>query len=109
MSKKIFVAIPYNGTTEEKEHRLKILSIYCISLFKDNQSPISPLLMGLMMVKEGNLPTDSETWKIYSETLLKGCDELHILMVNGWENSIGIKYEIEEANKLNIKTHYISI
>lgn len=105
--KKIFVAGPFNGTEDEKEFRVKTISQYCVALFNEGFSPISPLLMGLSFAKYGDLPTDTETWKVFSETLLKGCDEVHVLCIDGWENSSGIKIETNKANELEIPIKYI--
>jgi hypothetical protein len=108
MCKKIFVAAPFNGTEVEKEERVKNLSEYCVKLFNQGDSPISALLMGLSFAKYGNLPTDTETWKIFSETLLKGCDELHVLMLDGWDKSTGVSIEIAKANNMGIEIKYIN-
>lgn len=107
---KIFVAGPYNHPEESiKQFRLNKITEYCTNLFLNGMSPISPLLVGLNMAKFANLPTDTETWKVYSETLLKGCDELHILMLDDWEKSKGVEYEIEAAKKMNIKIKWIHL
>ena len=87
-SKKIFIAGPYNDPNETvKEYRVKAITEYCVSQFIKGNSPISPLLLGLSYAKHSNLPTDTKTWTSFSETLLKGCDEIHVLMINGWEES----------------------
>lgn len=110
MSKKIFVAGPYNTPDDAiKEYRMNTIKDYCVKQFLDGNSPISALLMGLVYATHAELPTDTDTWRTFSETLLKGCDELHVLMVDGWELSSGVKSEIESANKLNIPIKYITI
>lgn len=107
-SKKIFVACPYNGKDPDvKEIRVLTLKDYCIKLFKDGNSPISPLIMGLSLAEVGSLPTDTETWETYSKVLMKGCDEVHILCLEDWELSLGVNIERFEAEKLNIPIKYI--
>ena len=108
MSKKIFVASPFNGTEAEKEERVSKLSLYCVELFNQGDCPFSALLMGLSFAKYGNLPTDTETWKVFSKTLLKGCDELHVLMLDGWDKSSGVAIEITKANSMGIEIKYIN-
>ena len=110
MSKKIFVAGPFNDKSEDiKNFRIKSISEYCVKLFNKGDSPISALLMGLSFAKFGNLSTDTETWTTFSETLLKGCDEMHVLCVDGWDKSTGVLAEIELANSLNIKVTYVEV
>lgn len=107
-NKKIFVACPYNHEDEEvKQTRLLTLKEYCLSLFKEGHSPISPLIMGLSIAEVGALPTDTETWANYSKVLLKGCDEVHVLCLKDWELSTGVNYERFEADKLKITIKYI--
>lgn len=110
MSKKIFVAGPYNASDKSiMENRMNTIKDYCVKQFLEGNSPISALLMGLVYAQHANLPTDTNTWRTFSETLLKGCDELHVLMLDGWEQSSGVKSEIESATKLNISIKYIKL
>lgn len=108
--KKIFVAGPYNDKDDViKQYRINTITEYCVNQFLKGNSPISALLMGLVYANYYKLPTDTNTWLTFSQTLLKGCDELHVLMVNGWNRSSGVKAEIEAAEKLKIEIKYISI
>lgn len=110
MSKKIFVAGPFNHpNTDIKEHRIETIKQYCVDKFREGNSPISALLMGLVYAEHSQLPTDTDTWRTFSETLLKGCDELHVLMLDGWKESSGVQSEIKAAEKLNIIIKYIKI
>jgi len=105
--KKIFVGGPFNGTEEEKKIRTEKIAVYCVKLFNEGNSPISGLLMGLTFAQYGNLPTDTNTWIKFCENMLKGCDELHILKLEGWDKSSGVKMELEEARKLGIVIKFI--
>lgn len=108
MNKKIFVACPYNDEDQNvKDIRVLTLKDYCLKLFKDGDSPISPLIMGLTLAEVGSLPTDTETWEEYSKTLMKGCDEVHVLCLKDWETSYGVNIERFEAEKLQIEIKYI--
>lgn len=107
-NKKFFVAGPFNGTEEEKEFRTKRIAEYCVKLFNDGFSPISALLMGLSFAKYGSLPIDTETWKKFSENMLNGCSELHVLTLPGWDKSSGVKIEINRALQMGLKIVYIN-
>lgn len=105
---KIFVAGPYNHPDPGvMSARLHAITGWCARLFIEGKSPISPLLVGLNLAKHANLPTDTDTWRVFSETLLKGCDELHVLMVDGWQESKGVGYEIAAAERMGILIEYV--
>ena len=86
---------------------MKSIAEYCVKLFNDGLYPISALLMGLSFAEYGKLPTDTETWREFSVTMLKGVDELHVLMLDGWDKSTGVIYEIERAQEMGITIKYI--
>jgi hypothetical protein len=103
---KIFVAGPYNHPDEIiKSERLLNIKKYCVKVFNEGDAPISALLMGLSISDIGGLPTDTETWREFSKKMVKGCDEMHVL--SGWEESGGVKAEIEEALRIGIIVKYI--
>jgi hypothetical protein len=105
---KIFVAGPYNHPDPlVMSERLHKITGRCASLFIEGMSPISPLLVGLNMARHANLPTDTDTWRVFSETLLKGCDELQVLMLEGWKDSKGVGYEIAAAERMGIPVCYV--
>ena len=109
MSKKIFVAGPFNGVSEEaKQERVNSIKRYCVKLFSEGHAPISALLMGLTFADVGGLPTNTETWTYFCEQMLSGCDELHVLMLDGWEKSGGVAAEIEVAKNLGIEIKYVN-
>lgn len=107
--KKVFVAIPYNHPDEAvKEYRLKTIKSYCIKMFEEDHAPVSPLLMALIIAEHGALPTDTYTWIKYCKALIKGCDEVHVLMVPDWEKSVGVADEIIAAESMGIEIKYIT-
>ena len=105
---KIFVSGPFNTSDEElKLKRVKTISKYCSDLFRLGITPVSALLTGLKIAEYNNLPTDTNTWVKYSEDMVEGCNELHVLMIDGYLESSGIKAEINKAIELNILVKYI--
>ena len=101
--KRILIVSPYNDPSEKvKEMRVKLTGLYCCKLFGKGHAPISTLLIGLSFASFGALPTDTDTWANFSIEMVKGCDEVHVLTLPGWEESKGVKIEIETAERLNI-------
>lgn len=48
-----------------------------------------------------------EFWAAYNELLISRCDELHVLMLDGWRESVGVTAEIAIAERLNKPVKYI--
>lgn len=67
---------------------------------------VSPLLKDPTVVEHG-APGTWDYWKDYSEVLLSRCDKMIVIMFEGWEQSVGLKAEIEIAKSLNIPIEYI--
>lgn len=56
MSKKIFVAGPFNSPDVAiKEERITVIKDYCVRMFREGHSPISALLMGLVYAEHADL------------------------------------------------------
>lgn len=67
---------------------------------------VSPLLKHLVL-QHSDLPGDWNYWKSYSLTLLLKCDLMMVIMLDGWEDSVGVQGEIEICKKFNIPIEYI--
>ena len=44
---------------------------------------------------------DFDTWRDFYETMIDWCDQLWVLMLDGWEDSVGVQAEIEYAERLD--------
>jgi hypothetical protein len=52
------------------------------------------------------LPTEWAFWERQDRALLERCDQLVVLMLDGWRESVGVQAEIQIANELGIPTTY---
>lgn len=112
MSKKIFVAGPFNHPDQKiKDYRTRTIAQYCVKIFNEGNFPVSALLSGLAIVNYSCLPvpTDTETWRNFSMEYVDGCDELHILKLEGWEESSGLETERMMALANDIPILYIDV
>lgn len=69
---------------------------------------LSPIAFSHPVAKYG-LPTDWAYWAEYDAWCLEVCDELWILMLVGWETSVGVTAEIKIAKKLGMPIRYIHV
>lgn len=112
MNRKIFVAGPFNHPDKEvMDYRTRTIAQYCVKLFKDGDTPVSALLTGLAIIKYSALPvpTDTETWRNFSIGHVVGCDEIHILKLEGFEESSGLETERMTAIHNDIPILYIDV
>ncbi len=105
----IFVAAPYgNPDLMVVEVRVFQIMEYCGKLLEKGESCISAVIFGHPIIKlNKNVRVDWKGWKALCSTLIVASTELHVLMLNGWENSIGVQEEIKLAESLGIKIIYI--
>lgn len=66
----------------------------------------SPIVYGYPLTRYG-VPGDWDFWAEYDEAMLRRCDELIVLMLDGWDESKGVQREIEIARKIGIPVKYI--
>lgn len=98
----VYLAAPYNS------HDLKIIqkrmeTIYgVISRFiKDDVHIVTPLFMH-EVVKRYDIAGDYLFWERYCLNILKRCDKMVVLCLDGWEDSLGVQGEIEFCSSHNI-------
>ena len=70
--------------------------------------PFSPILHCHEMAQVNDLPIDHEYWMRVDKTFMRHCDEVWVLMLDGWNESKGVKMEIEFAESLMIPVKYCS-
>lgn len=106
--KKIFVGAPYySDEAAGIEKRVSLAAKYCSELMVKGHNAVCVNLLGHLVVAHGEIPNDFDYWDKFSFSVLVDCDELHVLMLDGWEMSKGVKAEIKFANEHNIPVKYI--
>lgn len=107
----IFVSIPYNHPDPAViDRRVEVLIDYTAKLLAQGHVVSSPVLVYHQVVKKyPHLFTDVEYffWEQASCQQLKSCDVVHLLMMEGWDKSTGVKLELGWADKLCIPVKQI--
>jgi hypothetical protein len=49
-----------------------------------------------------------DAWETFDKNLLERCDGLLVLMLDGWERSVGVQSEIDYARELNMPIGYVT-
>ena len=68
----------------------------------------SPITQGHIIHERHELPTEwGPFWKRQSLNMLSRASRLIVVMLDGWEVSVGVQAEIEHARELGIDIYYI--
>lgn len=106
----IYVAIPFSHPDEHiRNERFEMANKYAARLMLQGRIVFSPISHSVPISKHIGNPNDSDFYVKQDLFWLKYCNEMHVLMINGWETSKGIKKETDFAlgNDINIK--YITL
>ena len=107
--KRIYLAGPYTDN-ESITRRLRFLSLTAEASNLMNQGHVvfSPITHGYPIEKHCNIPGDWEFWRRQCFSFIENwAEEVHVLMLPGWAKSVGVKAEIELAEKLGLAVKYI--
>jgi hypothetical protein len=105
----IYLASPYSNPDEKvREENYRIVSQKAAELVAEGKAVISPITYGHTLLSFKEMPGDWEFWKNFCIEILDKCDELYVYQMKGWEESKGVKEEIEFAKNKKIKITYIN-
>lgn len=93
----IYVGTPFTSSCPATmRYRGEISMAYAAKLFERGRLAISPL--GVSNYKlayfSNELPPDWATWGELCIKLLNACDEMHLIKLPGWQDSVGLAEEI---------------
>lgn len=105
-----YLAIPYGSPDPAiVEARLKCFWAGVAALVKEGDHVVSPMTLAPAFEFDPTITGDWKAWKGYSIKLMGHCDRLVVLCLDGWETSVGVAGEIEEANRLGIRIDYMEL
>lgn len=103
-----YLAAPYSDKDPAViADRMERLCKTDAKLMKAGTFTVSPLMKHFIVHHE-ELPGDYQFWKNYSATLLCAVDQVLVLTLPGWKESIGVTDEIKLATDIGIPVHYIN-
>ena len=103
-----YLASPYTHKDKKvRRHRSKTATRAAIDLLKHRIHVFSPISYNSNADwNRTELPCEWPFWEVYDKNFLCRCDSVLVLMVEGWDKSVGIAAEIEFAKELNIPVFY---
>lgn len=96
----IYLASPYTHEDKRVEERRFWQTVEATALLiSSGLIVISPIIHSHFLYKQYPELVDGDAmfWKTFNEKLLHKCDSLLVLKLDGWQDSIGIHYEVGQA------------
>lgn len=89
------------------EQRYLHTSLAVAYLLREGVWVYSPIVHCHELAKRGNLPREASFWREYNFHMLARSEEMLILRIEGYLDSIGIEEERTEARRLMIPWRYL--
>jgi hypothetical protein len=103
-----YLASPYSHPAPAvREDRYRDACRAAAALLLAGQPVFSPIAYSHPLVDHG-LPGDWSFWQRYDRELLARCDEVVVLMLDGWQDSVGVREEIRIARELGKPVRYLA-
>jgi hypothetical protein len=103
----IYIASPYTHQDPNiMQQRYEDVAEYTAILIRQNLFALSPIVHGHYLALAHNLPGDYSFWENYSKALLRASSSVRVYCIPGWEESKGVRAEIELAEKLSKPVTY---
>jgi hypothetical protein len=103
-----YVASPYSHHHAFiRELRYHDACIAVANLLRAGIPAFSPIVHGHPLALQG-LPTDWSFWEPFDRDHISRCDELAVLTLDGWQDSVGVAAEISIARELGKPVHYLA-
>ena len=105
----IYLACPYSHPDEKiREQRFKKVTQVAAKLIDGGYIIFSPITHSHPIASLHALPMGYEYWKRFDETMIHASGAVWVLKLEGWQESAGIKAEIELALKLHKPVVFIN-
>lgn len=93
-----YLGQPYaHRSPEVMEQRYDRAAHAAAQLFKAGIHVFAPIVHWHKLAQAYNLPREHEPWMKYDLDMLSRCDGLYILCLEGWQESKGLRDEVEFA------------
>jgi nucleoside 2-deoxyribosyltransferase len=103
----IYLAAPYSHPDPAvREQRFRAACAATAKLLRAGQVAFAPIVHSHPLVAYG-LPTGWDFWERCDREHLRRCDEVLVLMLEGWQESVGVQAEIRIATELGKAVRFL--
>lgn len=104
-----YLASPYSHVDPTiKEARYQAVCRAAAKLVAQGMHVLSPVAASHGLHVHGGLDMRWDFWKDYDRELIGMCDGLIVVTMDGWQESVGVKAEIEIARELGLPITYMA-
>ena len=105
----IFIISPYTDDDFDVRNRRALeADTYVSELTRQGKVCYSAISAMHHLLYIGELPGTWDYWRMHCEVMMMHAYEVHVLCLDGWEQSEGVKAEIEIAKIFNKKITYVT-
>ena len=104
----IYLASPYShADAAVREQCFRAACRATALLIREGNAVFAPIVHGHPLVDHG-LPTGWSFWERFDREHIRRCDEVAVLMIDGWQESGGVREEIRIARELGLPVRYLA-
>ncbi len=104
----IYLASPYSDPDPlVREQRFVVACEAAAALLRSGTAVFSPIVHGHPLAAFG-VPTGGEFWSEHDQQMLARCDEVVVLTLDGWRDSMGVRNELSLASTLGKPVRYLA-
>jgi hypothetical protein len=101
-----YLASPYSHPDPAvREQRFREACRATAALLRAGLAVFSPIAHSHVLVDYG-LPTEWDWWEHFDRRYMEPCDEVIVLMLDGWRDSAGVQAEIRMAERMGKPVRY---
>lgn len=104
----VYLGSPYSLYRGGHEEAARIVASYAAALMACGMRVYSPIAHGHFATTNGKLPLSWEFWKDQCQPMIDAASSLIVLTMDGWRESVGLTYEIEEFSRAGKPIVYVS-
>jgi nucleoside 2-deoxyribosyltransferase len=107
--KKIYLASPYTGTSEQQADRFDIVCQVAGKIILDRKFPVfSPIAHSHPIATRCDLSGEHDFWIDQNRAWLEWADEVWVAMIDGWKDSKGVQWEVEYAKAHGMPVGFVA-
>lgn len=108
MAPLIYLALPYtHDNPDVRRFRFRRANEAAGALIEKGLLVFSPISHSHPIAQVADLPKEFTFWQAWNKEMLSRCTELSVLMLDGWEESRGVTWEIDMARDFGMAVKWL--